>query len=86
MNNFVRHKVGALKDPGVTHGYRLPDEAHLSQTPFVGVLFGEGELPVWEAVEVMGGRRARFLHVLRQEDSPAHDEEPRRLLPLLPVR
>ena len=55
MNNFVRHKVGALKDPGVTHGYRLPDEPHLSQSPLVGVLLGEGELPVGEAAEVVLG-------------------------------
>ena len=57
MNNFVRHKVGALKEPGVTHGYRLPDEPHLSQPPLVGALPGEGELPVRETVEVVLGVR-----------------------------
>jgi hypothetical protein len=38
-----------------THGYRLPDDAHLPQPPLVGVLPREGELPVRESVEVVFG-------------------------------
>jgi hypothetical protein len=45
------HEAGTPRRIALAH--TLPDDAHLPQSPLVGVLPGKGELPVREAVEVV---------------------------------